>query len=135
MPKKEQVTNEVANQEPSSTEETASKAKKRSSTEETASFEQTVSDMKSFLSKQPTVSIFIPLEPGEPKGTLYPVEMNGYKVKVPKNVYVDVPRPIADIIKQSLNVYEEASAALMSQHGTPLRLDLATGDTKSALDA
>src|SRR6185295_14564241 len=38
----------------------------RSSVTEIASYNQTVANMKKFLSEQPTVSIFIPLEPGEP---------------------------------------------------------------------
>lgn len=140
MAKPKPATEEVAKPEEGAKQEgsMASEAatKKRSMASEAAEFEATVSDMKAFLAKQPTVRIFIPLEPGEPKGTLYPVEMNGYKVKLPKNVYVEVPQPIAEIVMNSLNVYEAASAGLVSKEtGKPLRLDLADGQAKAALDA
>jgi len=59
------------------------------------SFEQTVR-YEAFLATQQFEHLRS-IEPGEPKGTLYPVEMNGYKVKIPKNVYVDVPKPIATL--------------------------------------
>jgi len=42
--------------------------------------------MKALLAAQPVVSIMVPLETGEPKGTQLPVTINGYRVNVPKGV-------------------------------------------------
>jgi len=51
----------------------------RSDASEEASFQQTANDMKALLAAQPVVSIMVPLETGEPKGTQLPVTINGYR--------------------------------------------------------
>jgi hypothetical protein len=112
---------------PGMTRTTSVYAPKRSETTEEASYNATASDMKAMLDKQEKVSIFVPLENGEPRGTQLPVEINGHKMYVPKGVpNVEVPKAVAEIIWQSLGVYDEASAAVRSQNdpSRPLRTDL-----------
>jgi hypothetical protein len=99
----------------------------RSEKTEEAAYQSTASNMKAMLDKQEKVSIFVPLENGEPRGTQLPVEINGHKMYVPKGVpNVEVPKAVAEIIWQSLGVYDEASASVMSQNdpSRPLRTDL-----------
>jgi hypothetical protein len=100
----------------------------RSGVTDTASFNATVSDTKAMLDAQSKVSIFVPYEPGEPKGSMLPVNINGYRVNVPKGVYVDVPESIAEIIKHSLDIYDNNSA-------TGMRLDQADAEKRAALNA
>jgi hypothetical protein len=105
----------------------APKRAARSEKDEEASFQKTANTMKAILDAQPKVAIYVPLEHGEPKGTQLPVEINGYRMNVPKGVpNVQVPQAVADIIWQSLGVYEEASSALRSPNdpNRPLRTDL-----------
>jgi hypothetical protein len=65
--------------------------------------------MKARLAKQPKVSIFVPLEGKEKvKQAFLPVTLNGYRLNVPKGVYVEVPQQIADIVMESLNQTEQA---------------------------
>lgn len=111
---------------------------KRSDTTEEAAYQATANDMKAMLEAQPKVGIYIPLENGEPKGTQLPVNINGYHLNVPKGVpNVQVPQSVAEIIWQSMGVYEAASAALRSQNDPkrPLRLDLQDEDDHSNLDS
>jgi hypothetical protein len=110
----------------------------RSEGVEEASFQKTANSMKAMLDAQDKVSVYIPLEQGEPKGTQLPVEINGYRMNVPKGVpNVSVPKSVAEIIWQSLGVYEEASAALMSPNDSSrhVRLDLQSDADKSRLNA
>lgn len=110
----------------------------RSEAREEAEFRKTADNMKALLDAQPKVAIFVPLENGEPKGTLLPVNINGYRINVPKGVpNVQVPQSVAEIIWQSLGVYEQASAALRSQNdpNRPVRLDLQNENDRAALDA
>lgn len=65
--------------------------------------------MKESLAKQEKVSIFIPLEGKEKPGTQLPVTPNGYRVNIPKGVYIKVPRQIAEIVMESLNQTEQAT--------------------------
>jgi uncharacterized cupin superfamily protein len=99
----------------------------RSEGSEEAAFQATASSMKAELDKQEKVSVFVPLENGEPRGTQLPVEINGHKMFVPKGVPgVEVPKAVAEIIWQSLGVYDEATASVRSQNdpNRPLRTDL-----------
>ena len=116
----------------------ASKApKQRSEATEEAAFQKTANDMKAVLAAQKKVTIMVPYEPGEPKGTQLPVNINGYRINVPKGVYVEVPQTVAEIVMASQNVYQEASSAVVSQNdpSKPLRLDLQDEADKKALDA
>lgn len=111
--------------------------KQRSEATEEAAFQKTADDMKAMLDAQPKVAIYVPLENGEPKGTQLPVNINGYRVNVPKGVVnVMVPQSVAEIIWQSLGIYEEASSALRSENdpSRPLRTDLQAEADKQALD-
>ena len=57
--------------------------------------------MKARLAKQPKVTILIPLEPGEPRGATMSVIINDYRLNIRKGMYVEVPRQVATIIKDS----------------------------------
>lgn len=65
--------------------------------------------MKDNLAKQPKVKIFVPLDGKEKKGTQLPVTLNGYRVNVPKGLYVEVPEQIGQVIMESLNQTQEAT--------------------------
>lgn len=62
--------------------------------------------MKAHLDAQPKVSIMIPFEVGENaetgKKVPFHVNVNGYKMDIPRGVYVEVPKQIADMIKERL---------------------------------
>lgn len=140
MAKKEQATEETEVETVGSDakEEAPKKKAQRSDAKEEADFQATANAMKATLDAQPKVGVYIPLEQGEPKGTQLLVEINGYRMNVPKGVpNVQVPQAVAEIIWQSLGVYEEASAALRSQNDSsrPLRLDLQSESDKTALNA
>lgn len=46
-------------------------------------------------------SVYIEREPNEPKGMAEPVIINGIRFNVPRGVYVEVPKTIARIVKDS----------------------------------
>ena len=71
--------------------------------------------MKRFLLGQPRVSIFIPKAETEDPTVKLSVNLNGYRLDFPKNVYLEVPLPIAEEIRSSLN--QQASALLPFQIG------------------
>ena len=75
--------------------------------------------MRDKLAKQPKVRILLPLEPNQKKGVVkevmirgrketvyvsgtcvYP-QLNGYKLVIPKGVYVDVPEQVATLISKA----------------------------------
>lgn len=62
--------------------------------------------MKEHLEKQPKVSMMIPFETGEnpeqAKKVPFHVNMNGYAMDFPRGVYVDVPKQVAELIKERL---------------------------------
>jgi hypothetical protein len=64
--------------------------------------------MKEFLWKQPKITIMIPLELGEKDGAYLPVTLNGYRLNIRKNTYVEVPKPIADLLREILKQNEAA---------------------------
>src|SRR6266850_374520 len=97
MAKQEEVAGSEATDKPK-------KAQRSEATEE-AGFQKTANDMKTLLATQPRVSIMVPLENGEPKGTQLPVTINGARFNVPKGVYVEVPKTIAEIVMESQNIY------------------------------
>ena len=117
MAKKKEVeeltpTGDVSEQ-PGVSEKPVEKPEPRNGEQEKADFEKTVSDMKSLLASQPKVRVLVPLETGEKLGEFLPVSINGYRLNVPKGVYVDVPQSVADIISESFNIYEQNSATAM----------------------
>lgn len=58
--------------------------------------------MKAFLQKQDRVSVFLPLEDGEKRGTTKSVILNGFRLNILKGVRVQVPEQIADVIEDSM---------------------------------
>lgn len=62
--------------------------------------------MKAHLEAQPKVSIMIPFEVGENpengKKVAFHVNLNGYAMDIPRGIYVEVPKQVADIIKARL---------------------------------
>jgi hypothetical protein len=140
MPKKT-VASDLAEESghgPKASAEAKAPKKGRSEAVEEAAFRKTADQMKAMLAAQPQVGVYVPLEQGEPKGTQLPVEINGYRVNVPKGVpNVQVPKSVAEIIWQSLGIYDEASSNLRSVNdpNRPLRLDLQKESDRSALDA
>lgn len=72
--------------------------------------------MKTHLAKQPKVTMYLPLEGKEKPGILYPVNLNGYRLNIPKGVYVDIPQQVADLLKESFLQTQEA--------GKEFRIDL-----------
>jgi len=139
MPKKETLPESAETEKAKTPKAKTPKAKTpRNDAHEESDFQETANAMKATLAKQPKVGIFVPLEPGEPKGTQLPVEINGYRMNVPKGVpNVQVPQAVADIIWQSLGIYDEASSKLRSQNdpSRPLRTDLQSDADRSALNA
>lgn len=108
-----------------SEEKPATPVEPRNSKAEETDFEKTKNDMKAVLDAQSKVRVLVPLESGEKLGEFLPVNINGYRLNVPKGVYVDVPQTVADIISEAYNVYENNSA-------TPMRADR-NDDVQSAL--
>lgn len=62
--------------------------------------------MKAHLDAQPKVSIMIPFDAGvnpeQAKKIPFHVNLNGYAIDIPKGVYVEVPKQVAEIIKERL---------------------------------
>lgn len=62
--------------------------------------------MKKHLEAQPKVSIMIPLDngikPEDAKKVPFTVNLNGYKMDIPRGEYVDVPKQVADVIRERL---------------------------------
>ncbi len=83
---------------------------------ETKSYQTKAQKMKEYLWSQPKVTIMIPLEQGEKEGTTLPVTLNGYRLNIRKNTYVEVPKPVADLLMDILKQNEAA--------GRDFRMDL-----------
>src|ERR1043166_3469344 len=94
-------------------EQKPAKPEARNGAAEEADFNKTAGDMKALLDSQPKVRVLVPLESGEKLGEFLPVNINGYRLNVPKGVYQDVPQTVADIIADAYNSYEQNSAAAM----------------------
>ena len=50
------------------------------------------------LAKKPKVSFIIPLGEGEAEGAFEIVNLNGYQLTIKKGDYVEIPKPIADLL-------------------------------------
>jgi len=64
--------------------------------------------MKKFLLSQKRVRMFIPRPMGETKQILQSVNLNGYRLDIPKNTYIEMPEQIAEVLKESLQQTEQA---------------------------
>lgn len=71
--------------------------------------------MKKSLLSQPRVNIFIPRADKEDPTITLSVNLNGYRLDFPKNVYLEVSQQIAEVIKDSLN--QRVAALLPFQVG------------------
>lgn len=65
---------------------------------------------KDKLSKQRKVPIIVPLEFGEKPGAVKIVNINGYQFEIKKNVYVEVPEAVANLIMKTQRQSVEARA-------------------------
>ena len=94
--------------------------------------------MQDHLESQERVSILIPLEPGEKRGTVEErvgkngrkyqvavsgavdsVQLNGFKYFIPKGVYTSVPRQIAEVISNSQQQTLEAGKDFLLDRQDP----------------
>ena len=64
--------------------------------------------MKAILLKQPRIRFFVPRKDGEDKTVHQQVCLNGYRLEIPKNTYIDVPQQIAEVLADSLSQTEAA---------------------------
>lgn len=87
--------------------------------------------MKARLALQEKVTIMIPLEPKEKKGSTFPVTLNGYRLNIQKGTYVSVPKQVAEIVMDSQDQTVAAADELKRVDGSPMKID---GDTPSALN-
>lgn len=101
--------------------------------------------MRQKLEKQPKVRFFLPISEQEKPGVvreiikngrkeqLYisgaveTVQLNGYKILIPKGVYVDVPQQVADHLSESMHLTQNAGASLLID-----RIDPTTGQAVSS---
>ncbi len=60
--------------------------------------------MKAVLEAQPKVQIMIPLAPGESADSWAYVAINGYPIHIKKNIMMEVPQQIAEMIRESYNM-------------------------------
>lgn len=58
--------------------------------------------MKKHLLASPRVRMFIPRPEGEDKSILQSVTLNGYRLDLPKNAYIELPEQIFNVLKESL---------------------------------
>lgn len=64
--------------------------------------------MKEKLLKQPRVRIFIPRSSGESRTIPLSVTLNGYRLDLPKQTYLELPLQVAEIVMDSQKQTEEA---------------------------
>lgn len=68
--------------------------------------------MKEQLEKQPKVKFLVPLEPGEKKGSIEVVIMNGYRMNILKGEFVDLPEQVAEDLARRYKLTSEAGKNL-----------------------
>ena len=80
--------------------------------------------MKERLALQPKVTIMIPLEGKEKRGSTFPVTINGYRQNIQKGVYVAVARQIAEVVMESQDQIIAAADELKRvEDGKPMKID------------
>lgn len=57
--------------------------------------------MKKFLLAQPRVRVMVPVDSGTDPSVPFDVCLNGYRLSLPRNQYIDVPEQVADVIMNS----------------------------------
>lgn len=66
--------------------------------------------VKAILAKEPRTPFFIPLDQGERPGSYRSVTINGYRCEIKKNVMVNLPQSLIQLLMQSMQVEAEALA-------------------------
>lgn len=65
------------------------------------SFKNEQDELRDKIMNEPREAVFIEKEANEPEGTVEPVIINGVRFNVMKGVYVDVPKTVAKIVRDS----------------------------------
>lgn len=65
-------------------------------------------EMKKKLLAQERVMMMVPREMGEDPSIKQSVTLNGYRLDLPKQTYIEVPRQVFEVLKESLNQTEAA---------------------------
>lgn len=86
--------------------------------------------MKERLALQSKITIMIPLESKEKKGSTFPVTLNGYRVNIQKGVYVPVAKQIAEVVMESQKQTVAAADELKRVDGKQIKID---GDAPAEL--
>lgn len=63
-----------------------------------------IADTKFLLENGEQMNFMIPLAPGDAPGAKEMVQINGYKMEVPKGVMTTIPTPMANILARKYNV-------------------------------
>lgn len=92
--------------------ENTAQAKTLSKKEIDDQFLSTAMKTKAAHDKEPRVKLLVPLKQGEPEGVNLDVTINGYRYSIPKNVVVDLPESVAQIVADSEKLTLEAGASL-----------------------
>lgn len=59
--------------------------------------------MKAKLLKQERVMTMVPVEQGSDPSVPHTVTLNGYRLDIPKNTYLELPKQVAEVIRTSFN--------------------------------
>jgi hypothetical protein len=82
--------------------------------------------IKEILAAQPKVDFYIPLSAKEKLGQAYEtVTINGYRLEIKKGMMVKVPKQVADMLAEFLNIQTSA--------GVELRVENKSEETQKAL--
>ena len=85
----------------------------------TEHWEERALETKKALDAQPKVRIMIPLQNGEQPGSVQEFNINGYRIAVRKNVMVDVPEQIAQMIAERYQIETTAGANMRLDRAKP----------------
>lgn len=88
---------------------------------------QRAENTKIKLSKEPKIMAVIPLEAGEKPGSVKTVSINGYRIEIKKNIPVELPKTVWELIMHNMKVSSTATAS------HPLNLNNADEARKKAL--
>lgn len=83
--------------------------------------------VKEKLANEEKFAFYLPLDPGEKKGVVRPVTINGYRCEVPKGMQVMLPKSIYLLLVQAY----DAEAEVLNNHEN--NLANADGETRRAL--
>jgi len=67
-----------------------------------------IAETKAILEKSPHINFLIPLVEGEAPGAFEEPQINGFKMKVPKGIMVNIPLPIANLLAEKYRINMEA---------------------------